>query len=365
MTMWKHGPVSHDLPRDDAPATDDALLERAVGSVVAAAAGDALGAPYEFQGPIAPSEDVGMIGGGVLDWGEAEWTDDTSMAIVVLEAAAATPGTHDLRTDSALDQIAREWYSWSMGTPDIGALTSTVMRHAADGAHDAGRSIPHAVDLQLAASNAHRDLPRVAGNASLMRAHASVLPYLRASDDDAEDGIRTICRLTHVHPDALDACVLWGFAVRHAIRTGEVDVRIALDRIDPERRDLWRTRIEDAEQGRPSDFPRNGWVVAALQAAWSAICGVLPLPEDRFARREALVRALESAVRAGYDTDTVACITGALIGAALGPKSVPPEWRRELFGWPGYEVAELEALVERVVAPEPVPAGAVPADGVR
>ncbi|PWH07074.1 ADP-ribosylglycohydrolase [Brachybacterium endophyticum] len=328
--------------------------------MVAAAAGDALGAPYEFQGPIAASEDVGMIGGGVLDWGEAEWTDDTSMAIVVLEAAASTPGTHDLRTLSALDQIAREWYSWSMGTPDIGALTSTVMRRAADGAREAGRSLPHAVDLQEAAASANRELPLVAGNAALMRAHASVLPYLHASDDDTEDGIRTLCMLTHVHPDALEACVLWGFAVRHAILTGEIDVRIALDRLPEDRRAVWRERIEDAEQASPAEFPRNGWVVAAFQAAWAAVHRVMPLPEDRFARREALVAALSSAVRAGYDTDTVACITGALIGAALGPKAVPPEWRRELFGWPGYEVAELENLVERVVRPAPVSAGTAP-----
>ena len=56
-------------------------------------------------------------------------------------------------------------------------------------------------------------------------------------------------------------------------------------------------------------------------------------------------------MRAGYDTDTIACITGALMGAALGPKAVLPEWRRILFGWPSYEVAELEGLVERVIAP--------------
>ena len=61
--------------------------------------------------------------------------------------------------------------------------------------------------------------------------------------------------------------------------------------------------------------------------------------------------ALEAAARAGYDTDTVTCITGSLLGAALGYKAVPPEWRRTLFGWPGYDLAELKGLVERVIAP--------------
>src|SRR5690625_6031917 len=79
-----------------------------------------------------------MIGGGVLDWQPSQWTDDTAMSIVVLEAAASTTTGHDLRVESAQDQICREWYGWSLGTPDIGMLTSTVVRRAADTARADG-----------------------------------------------------------------------------------------------------------------------------------------------------------------------------------------------------------------------------------
>jgi ADP-ribosyl-[dinitrogen reductase] hydrolase len=352
--MWKHGAVTDEQAPRDRTDRDEAQRSRALGAVIAAAAGDALGAPYEFQPPIPASEDVGMIGGGILDWGEGEWTDDTSMAIVVLEAAATSPGDHDLRTSSTLDQIAREWFSWSMGTPDIGALTSNVMRRAGDTAQRAGHSLPRAVDFQEAARTAHEDLPRIAGNGSLMRTHAVVLPYLAASDDDLHDALVTISSLTHVHPDAVEASLLWGFAVRHAILSGELDVRVGLDRLPENRRDLWTDRIEEAERSEPFAFSRNGWVVHAFQAAWSAICAVGLIPENKFEQRTALVHALEAAVRAGYDTDTIACITGSLIGAALGEKAVPPEWRRVLFGWPGYEVHELERLVEQILEPQDV-----------
>ena len=344
---------------DQGAGLDAAQRARAIGSVVAAATGDALGAPYEFLAPIPGSEDVEMVGGGVLDWQEGEWTDDTAMAIVVLEAAAAIPGLHDLRLEAAQDQIAREWYSWSLGTPDIGGLTSTVVRRAVDRALADGHFVPRAVDFRAAALSAHEELPRIAGNGSLMRTHAAVLPYLLRTEDDAAEGIDAVCRLTHVHPDVTEACMLWGLAVRHAVLTGEVDVRVGLGRLSPEREELWRTRIEEAEATTPATFRRNGWVVGAFQASWSAIHATLPLPAGKFARREALVCSLEQAVRAGYDTDTIACITGALMGGALGVKAVPPEWRRQLFGWPGYEVDELISLVERVIPGERPEEGAV------
>jgi hypothetical protein len=61
-----------------------------------------------------------------------------------------------------------------------------------------------------------------------------------------------------------------------------------------------------------------------LQAAWSAIS-----------------LALEAAVRAGADTDTVAAIAGALLGARWGCSTIPPEWQQVVHGWPGMTGADL------------------------
>lgn len=346
--MWDHVGVNRTPRTEHTAVLDPDQRQRAIGAVVAAAAGDALGGPYEFLAPIADSDDVEMIGGGVLGWEPGEWTDDTSMSIVVLEAAAAQPG-HDLRLSTSQDQIARDWYSWSLGTPDIGSLTSAVMRRAADSAVQSGHYAPRAVDFREATRATHDDLPLTAGNGSLMRVHASVLPYLTTSEDDAVEGIEAICTLTHMDPDVIEACILWGLAIRHAVLTGDLDIRCGLHRLPEDRSGLWLSRIEEAESSPPGAFTRNGWVVGAFQGAWASIVSVMPLPEGRFAQREAMVDALGTAVRIGYDTDTVACITGALLGAALGPKAVPPEWRRALFGWPGYEVSELVALVEQVL----------------
>ncbi|WP_460475656.1 ADP-ribosylglycohydrolase family protein [Brachybacterium huguangmaarense] len=355
--------------RDGAVQLTHDQCVRAIGCVVAAATGDALGAPYEFQGPIPASDDVEMTGGGILGWGRGEWTDDTAMSIVLLEAADTGAGDHDLCVESTLDQVAREWYSWAAGTPDIGNLTSLVVSGAADAAQAEGRTVPRARDFRAAARAMHERMPQNAGNGSLMRTHVVALPYLTSSDERLEEAVREVCRLTHIGEDVEEACVLWTFAVRHAIMTGALDVRVALPRLAPERAALWARRIDEAEAAPPVAFGRNGWVVHAFQAAWSAIHRSCPeiaagsFPEGKFAQRAAMTAALEGAVRAGYDTDTVACIAGGLLGAALGPKSVQPEWRRSLFGWPGYEVGELTALVSRILETSEGPAGGADAAG--
>jgi ADP-ribosyl-[dinitrogen reductase] hydrolase len=99
-------------------------------------------------------------------------------------------------------------------------------------------------------------------------------------------------------------------AIRNAVLTGRLDVRVGLPLLAPEHAALWRERIEVTERSRPRDFTRNGWVVEAFQGAWSAI------------------HFTSSAV--GRDTDTVAAIAGGLLGAAYGYTAVPFEWRRHL-----------------------------------
>jgi len=115
---------------------------------------------------------------------------------------------------------------------------------------------------------------------------------------------------------------------------------------------LWATRLDVAEAAQPSDFKNNGWVVEALQGAWAAIA-TTPVPEDDPAtgvyRVDHLRLALDTAVRGGGDTDTVAAIAGGLLGAVYGESAVPAEWRRLLHGWPGLATRDLVALATRIV----------------
>ncbi len=308
-------------------------LDRACGVLLGTAAGDALGAAYEFGPPRGPKLEVAMVGGGSFGWEPGEWTDDTSMAISIAEVAATGA---DLSQEQALDAIARRWHEWSQDAKDVGVQTRSVLRRA-------GR---HGISAQTAREESaalHNRTGRTAGNGSLMRTAPVALAYL---DDEAAlvEAARAVSELTHHDPDAGDACVLWCCAIRHATLTGVLDARIGLRHIDIDRRDLWASRLDVAEASNPSDFTNNGWVVEALQAAWSAIA-TTPIPRDDPARGvfrvDHLRLALDAAVRGGNDTDTVAAIAGGLLAAAYGASAVPAGWRRLLHGWPGLRARDL------------------------
>lgn len=320
--------------------TDNAAFrrDRAAGTLLATAAGDALGAPYEFGPPFGTDVPVNLSGGG--GWGAGEWTDDTAMAVAIAEVAA--DGV-DLRSPAAQDRIVTRWVGWSRGAKDVGIQTRSVL-----GAVDPTRP---SASAHAAAAELHRRTGRTAGNGSLMRTAPVALAYL---DDEAGliEAATALSALTHADPEASEACVLWCLAIRHAVRTGQLDVRVGLDALAPERARVWDERIGVAERSTPADFANNGWVVEALQGAWSAIA-TTPVPADDPARgsfrADHLRLALEAAVRGGRDADTVAAIAGGLLGAAYGASAVPWHWRRVLHGWPGTGGRDLVALAERIL----------------
>ena len=63
---------------------DPEVVDRAIGAVCGGAAGDALGAGYEFTNPH-PEDEISMKGGGAFNWAPGEWTDDTAMAVAILD----------------------------------------------------------------------------------------------------------------------------------------------------------------------------------------------------------------------------------------------------------------------------------------
>ncbi len=286
--------------------------------LIGLAAGDALGAGYEF-GP-AFDGPVEMKGGGPFGWAPGEWTDDTQMAICIADQAA----TGDLD----LDALGDRFIAWANDANDIGNQTRAVLSRAIDGS-----------DLPEAAAEYFRQRPNhSAGNGSLMRTGPVALAYLGDRNRIAEAATQ-ISALTHNDPLAMDACVLWTLVVADAVETGVIPgMTKGLSHLPDDRRERWAGIIEEAEQQQQGVFTPNGFVVTAFQAAWSSIVHT-PIPEDQPSRH--LQTTLENAVRIGNDTDTVAAIAGTLLGAVWGASAVPTAWRTTIHGWPGYTTNDL------------------------
>lgn len=307
-------------------------LDRAIGAVVASAVGDALGASYEFQPAALPPDPIEMRASG--PWELGEWTDDTSMAVPILQAVARK---RCLRDADVRANIVGEWIGWARVAKEVGVQTRGVLsaiRHVNE------------KDVRAAVLAVHEQARGSAGSGSLMRTGPVALGYL---DEARVDGVaaaaRRVSELTHAELDAGDACVIWSRAVRAAILHGSLELRAAVDALPLERAVLWHARIDVGEEKLPWEVPGdNGEVVVALQTAWSAIT-----------HSSSLTEALEFAVRSGNDTDTVAAITGALAGAFYGASALPAAWVEPLHGWPGDEfrafgARELEELVRAAVA---------------
>lgn len=191
--------------------------------------------------------------------------------------------------------------------------------------------------MTQAAATLHAHTGRTGGNGSLMRTSPVALAHL----DDPQRltaAAEAISALTHTDERAGQACVLWSHAIRHAVLEGELDVRVGLPYLSDEAQGFWTARIEEAESREPATFTPNGYVVTALQAAWSAIHHT-PVPDDVPCLH--LQHSLDTAIRIGNDTDTVAAIAGGLLGARWGASAVPAEWRRIVHGYPGRTAEDL------------------------
>lgn len=287
------------------------MEDKIKGVLLGQAAGDALGAGYE-TGKRPEEGKADMIGGG-FGFEPGEYTDDTEQAVCVALA----------KSDPY--RVAENLIGWFKGMPkDVGGTTARLLGTAS---HYPPGQMP-----EIAARFAERDAgyakppgwdPGMA-NGSLMRTGPVCLPFLGKRDAIAGMA-RTISNLTHHDPWAGDACVLWSLAIEDAITHEDFDLRVILEGLEyvpVDRRDFWRDAISDAFDSRVEAPRRNGSAVGAFKAALKAV-----------AYSKTLEDGLQRAVAIGGDTDTVAAIAGALLGAIHGASAVPDDWRRMVHGW--------------------------------
>ncbi len=311
-------------------SSDTSEAARRLHVLMSLTAADALGAATEFKTPAAIEARYGLIDsyrdGSPFGFAPGEATDDSQMTVATLLGYGRGEGEQGVLT-ALLDWV-------KAGPPDVGGLTGGALSHRSlDGGYRAwvrgGRN--------------------GAGNGGLMRVAAAFIAGFTGERLMREAARLTA--LTHTDPrcvfasvflvvllEGLDKEVPWEAAVEGAVkRTREFDAAAALvgTLLPPEEAHDYSARQQDARQEVLSSvedglahepYSQSGYVLHTLQAAIS------------HARSHDWLSSVQGAVMLGDDSDTVACIVGAIQGAkglAVPEHLLPP--LRLGHSWPGWE----------------------------
>lgn len=258
------------------------------GVIYGAAVGDALGVPYEFRERDSFTCN-NMVGHGTHNMPAGTFSDDTSLLLATADS---------LRERRRIDikdmrKRFRAWLYEGKYTPD-----GTVF--------DVGNATATALDQGYGCDGEHNN-----GNGSLMR--IAPLAFTNATDEQ----IGEVSAITHVHEISRKACVAFVRILKLVLDGTTPAAAIPIAQPDDPHFDF---------MAQLEDIPRNtvrstGFVLDTLGAAlWCA------LHTDNY--KDCVL----AAVNLGADTDTTACVAGALAGAMYGFGGIPEEWIEALRG---------------------------------
>ena len=287
-----------------------ARTQRVIGAMVGSVVGDALGAPFEFGSPGQftkrfPTRPPGlageMVGGGSLGWQPGEWTDDTQMALHVAHSLLAQGGVDEL-------DIFERFKRWAGGARDVGVQTAAVLRSGPP--------------WETAAQEYFSRNGRAAGNGSLMRTTPAAIYFASRDADVTADAARRISALTHGDPAAGDGCVVFHLMVQAALAGDDpLDVISGALALMPEStREKWSTVLDAA------------WTPAAATEGNGAVWPTLGTAVWALRQGLTFEQAMRTVIDLGGDTDTVACVTGGLLGATYGIQAIPSRWTNAVHG---------------------------------
>ena len=303
--------------------TNEELKNKRLGAILGGAIGDAMGNPTEFQSLEMIKRTYGPQGVERFEkwWQDgdgksfAPYTDDTQMAEQVLRAILDhRRKTSTVRTvDDLMEAMAQRFVEWSRN-PQGG-------HRAPGGACMAGcRALSENVPWHEAGG------ATAGGCGSVMRAYPFGL-----FDEPEEAAFLAVehSLLTHGDPIALAACAAMATGVALLLNDEPVDTTL-IEMIDAAKQEDGRTAgmmqdaVERAHTGESADSGLSQYLGWAAHDAIAATCFLLArFPEDP---RGAILQGANS----DGDSDSLATLAGALLGARHGLSALPPEWVRDV-----------------------------------
>ena len=296
-------------------------LDRARGSLLGLASGDALGRPVEFTSASEISAEHGrldeMVGHGTWNQPAGTITDDTEQALCIarslVEHQAFEPA-----------DIADRFVAWYDSGPfDIGGMTRRSLSRLKHGDEwdEAGQAV---WEQSREGQNA--------GNGSVMRCPPLAIPY--ATDwDRLVEVSRQSSQITHADPRCTEGCAILNLTIASLLDDSDAPLQNALDYVGTDAPEELVTSLQPLTRGDSTDtLETSGYVVHSLQTA---------LHDGLFA--DSAEEAIVTAVNRGGDTDTIGAIAGAVAGARFGASQLPDRWLGAID-----EVDELEGLATQL-----------------
>lgn len=278
------------------------------------ATGDALGVPVEFTTRgLRESDPVHeMRGNGSYPVPEGTWSDDTSMTIATMDSIRESEGIN-------YEDIMDKYCEWVFNNKYC----------AVDTVFDVGSTTGYALDnyyknhMKPIECGGRDDSNN--GNGSLMRMLPIVyyLHYSTLDDDTKTEIIDNYSSLTHAHEVSRLGCRIY-YDYMDGLLSG-LNKEEAYDKLKykeypkyySEDSILKYERILNGTLGtlNKDDVKSTGYVVDSLEAAlWCTLT------------TNSYEEAVCKAVNLGDDTDTIAAITGSMVGTIYGLESIPNEW---------------------------------------
>lgn len=288
--------------------------EKVRAAIFGAAVGDAVGVPFEFNSPEEmkrrPAKD--MVGGGTYHLPAGTWSDDTSMILCTLDKLDETLN-YDAIMQAFLSWVNDGDYSPHGDCFDIGFTTRSALVNYAR-FHDVYTS--------------GLDSSRANGNGSLMRIIPAAL-YADAHDLSPQDSValaHMLSQLTHAHMRSRIGCGIFTCIAmallknpdKSSVREG-IETASALyssPEYAQEATHYARVLSPDFADLPEADINSAGYVVSTLECAVWCLMNT-----ENY--RDCILKA----VNFGEDTDTAACVAGALAGLLYGFHGIPSKWR--------------------------------------
>ena len=303
-------------------------------AILGLATGDALGVPVEFETREYLKENpvTDMMGYGTFNQPPGTWSDDTSLALCLLEV---------MGRNLTLQEVASNFQSWlfeNKFTPhgevfDVGNGTLQAINRLREGV------APEKAGSTDEYSN---------GNGSLMR----ILPlvfHLKQIEEKSERFklVQNFSSITHGHIRSSLACFYYlefaSFlcegktpAVSYdAANASLVELAREITMASEELQHFDRVLNKNIAEVPEEDIHSSGYVIDTLEASiWCLL--------NRNSYREAVLKA----VNLGMDTDTTAAVTGGLAGLHYGAENIPSDWLAQLAGLDEIEKMIVECNLE-------------------